>query len=84
MIICKEIWALLLKGQKGGGGLGKVGLDHLAQYHYHMLLATGGMGKGERENTSAGSRAQKRLDCAVLQRVLPWSAYQAPHEARRP
>ena len=49
-----NILALLLKGR---GSLGEVGSGHLAQYHYHMLLARLGMGKGERANTSAGSRA---------------------------
>ena len=41
------IWALLLKGQKGGGAVWESS-GHAAQYYYHMLLARLGMGEGEK------------------------------------
>ena len=67
MIIVKAsalLWALLLKGQKGGGQSGQNRVT-LAQDCYDMLLARLGMGEGERANTSAGSRTQLQTRLAA-------------------
>ena len=51
-----QTWALLMKGQKGGGRSGQSRVNW-PQFRYQMSLARLGMGEGERANTSAGSRA---------------------------